>query len=607
MNRITGALAVSALCGTHAASAGAAEAIPEGGRSVLADPLTAYAKRKSNANGSVVTVDAAGPGFTRAFLIESKVRSHDWKYQVFVRLSAPVKKGDALLVHLWARTPWTADESGQSHIRACIEVPGLWKRPQKEKQSLAPLTKSTMVAAGVEWKQFLIRARAPRDMTSDELFVAFRCGMERQRVLVGGMDILNYGHNVAVEDLPWTKPTYAGRELDAPWRTEARARIERHRARMMRISVRDRNGRPLRRAALTLELKRHAFGFGAAFSACGTLERYNPDYLTYRKRITDNFSAASFGNTLKWHPWAGDWGEKHSRAVALEALRWVQQQGLPFRGHCLVWPRKSSVSNAMRRMLEADQPDAAAIQAGILDHIRSIGRATSFWMHEWDVLNESIPCHDVQDICGDRVMVEWFQEARRLLPGVKLALNEYSILSSLTDGDKLQKHEDRIRYLLDNGAPIDVLGMQSHMGGTPPGPERILAVLDRFARFGLPIRTTEFDMKSEDPDILYDFTRDFYTLMFSHPSVIGVQLWGIDQMYEDDGRSSPIGRAHRELVHGTWHTKAEGFTDGRGELCCRGFLGTYAVTVAARGSESMHTAVLPAGDGTHVVTLELKE
>ncbi|MCK5803465.1 MAG: endo-1,4-beta-xylanase, partial [Lentisphaeria bacterium] len=535
--------------------------------------------------------------------VESRVRGNNWEYQVYLHVNAPIRKGDVLLVHFWARTPYTADESGQSHIKVAIELPGLWKRPRKEKTLLAPLTKSIMLAAGTEWKQFFLRAQAPRDVSVKEFMVALRSGMERQRVQLGALDILNYGQSVKVEDLPLTVPTYAGREPDAHWRQEASARIRQHRMQEMKIVVVDQNGKPLEGVAVKLELKRHAFGFGTAFRASHVLEEFNPGHMVYRERILENFSSASFVNALKWHPWVGDWGKQFDRKVTLEALKWVAGQKLPFRGHCLVWPRKSSVSKAMRKMLEVENPNPEEIQRGILEHINSIGRETAFWMQEWDVLNESIPCHDVQDICGDEVMVEWFKEARKVLPGVKLALNEYSILSSLTDGKKLAQHEQRVKYLLGHGAPVDVLGMQCHMGGTPPSPKRILKVLDRFAKFDLPIRATEFDLKISDKKLAYDFTRDFYTVMFSHPSVLGVQMWGFEQMYDKNSDLTAVGRAHRDLVLDRWHTREKGRTDRNGAFACRAFLGTYTVTLTINGAHIDKTFVLQAGKGPHIETL----
>ncbi|MBT3376974.1 MAG: hypothetical protein HN742_39535 [Lentisphaerae bacterium] len=600
---VTALAVVGLLVASHCV--GAPLEAPTGGRPILGDWLKVFAKGRENKKGRTSVASAKGPGFDQVVELESKVRGYGWEYSARVAVRESPQPGDVLLWSFWARTLYTADESGQSMVEAGIEVPGSGKRSERDKARLAPLTQGVLVAAGSEWTQFFIRAQAPAGTAEEKVGLVFRCGMERQRIQLGGMRMLNFGSSRVLEDLPVTRYSYRGREADAPWRAEAKARIETLRTRELRLVVHDATGNPVPNCHVDLTLNRHAFQWGVAFSAFSVVEALSPDYEQQRQRITENFSAASFVNALKWHPWVGDWGKRMDRPVTLEALRWVQEQGLPFRGHCLVWPRKSSVSNAMRKMLEAEIPGPEAIRAGILAHLRSITAATSFWMQEWDVLNESIPCHDVQDICGDEVMVDWFKEARRLMPDVKLALNEYSILSSLTDNKKVLQHEARIRYLLDRGAPVDVLGMQSHMGGSPPSPLRVLTLLDRFAKkFNLPIRATEFDMgQNADAELLYDFTRDFYTVMFSHPQVIGVQLWGIDQMFEKNGSLSPIGRAHQDLVLDKWHTRETGKTDREGALSRRGFLGSHTATLTVDGRTSKHVVDLPPGEGACVVTI----
>jgi hypothetical protein len=203
-------------------------------------------------------------------------------------------------------------------------------------------------------------------------------------------------------------------------------------------------------------------------------------------------------------------------------------------------------------------------------------------------------------------MPAWFKETRRLLPDVRLALNEYSILSSRQDTEKVLKHEARIRYLLAHGAPLDVLGMQSHMGASPPGPARLLAVLERFSRFKLAIRATEYTIKGDDPDLAYDFTRDFYTVLFSHPRVIGIQMWGFDQMYGKNGDLTPIGRAYRDLVLKKWKTRAVGTTSDRGVFSCRGFLGAYAAIVTVNGKKVTKSFTLPKGAGAYDAVLKLE-
>jgi GH35 family endo-1,4-beta-xylanase len=272
----------------------------------------------------------------------------------------------------------------------------------------------------------------------------------------------------------------------------------------------------------------------------------------------------------------------------------------------MVWPRKCSVSNELAQLLKAEKPNKKLIERKILEHIRDIGAATSFCMDEWDVLNESIPCHDVQDICGDQVMIDWFKEARKVLPSkVKLALNEYSILSVLTDTEKISKHEDRIKYLLDGGAPLEVLGFQSHMGGAPPSPERIYRVLNRFSKFHLPIRATEYDIKSNDEDLIYDFTRDFLTIMFSHSSVIGVQMWTFDGFYDKDGQITTFGKAYQDLVLKKWKTVKNGRTDTKGIFSFRGYLGEYELQITVNGQKITKTFKLEKGDGTDNISIDI--
>lgn len=68
--------------------------------------------------------------------------------------------------------------------------------------------------------------------------------------------------------------------------------------------------------------------------------------------------------------------------------------------------------------------------------------------------------------------------------------------------------------------------MQAHFGLDVTPLVKMLAVLDRFARFGLPIQITEFDAQLPNETLQAEFTRDFLTTMFSHPAVSGVVMWG---------------------------------------------------------------------------------
>jgi hypothetical protein len=41
-----------------------------------------------------------------------------------------------------------------------------------------------------------------------------------------------------------------------------------------------------------------------------------------------------------------------------------------------------------------------------------------------------------------------------------------------------------------------------------------------------PSSTPTFDINTDDEELQADYTRDFLTLAYSHPTVVGVQLWG---------------------------------------------------------------------------------
>ncbi len=74
-------------------------------------------------------------------------------------------------------------------------------------------------------------------------------------------------------------------------------------------------------------------------------------------------------------------------------------------------------------------------------------------------------------------------------------------------------------------------------------------------------------MNTDDEALQADYTRDFLILAFSHPAVVGVQVWGFWEkthwrpraaMYRADWTEKPNGRAYRSLVLDQWRTRSDG-------------------------------------------------
>jgi hypothetical protein len=124
-------------------------------------------------------------------------------------------------------------------------------------------------------------------------------------------------------------------------------------------------------------------------------------------------------------------------------------------------------------------------------------------------------------------MVDWFKTARAAGQAPRLFINDHGILPG-GGGDTPHRahYESTIQFLIDEQAPLDAIGMQGHFGSQPTAPDEVLAILDRFARFGKPIMVTEYDITVDDEELAGQFTRDLLTALFSHPAVVGFVMWG---------------------------------------------------------------------------------
>jgi GH35 family endo-1,4-beta-xylanase len=207
-------------------------------------------------------------------------------------------------------------------------------------------------------------------------------------------------------------------------------------------------------------------------------------------------------------------------------------------------------------------------------------------------LNEPFDNHDLMDLLGRDVMVEWFKEARSADPNALLFINDYAILSGGGGTTAHRDHyEETIRFLIEKGAPLDGIGMQGHFGAALTSPDDLRAILDRYAKFGKQIWVTEFDMDIDDEELAAMYLKDFYTTLFSHPSVGGISMWGFwdgahwkknAPLYREDWSLKPAGQAYRELLRNL-RSDASGKTDPSGSFRTHAFFGTYELRVATAG------------------------
>ena len=268
------------------------------------------------------------------------------------------------------------------------------------------------------------------------------------------------------------------------------------------------------------------------------------------------------------------------------------------RGHNLIWPAWRWMPSSAASL--SNNP--TALRTSITNHIASTAATFAGKLSDWDVINEPYSEHDVMDVLGNAEMIEWFKLAKTNDPSARLFVNDYGNLEEVGTNTAHQVgFYNIINYLVTNGAPVEGIGLQGHFGSFLSPPDQIVALLDRYGSFGLPLQVTEFDINVTDAAVQADYTRDFLTLAFSHPSLNAVLMWGFWEgrhwlpdaaLFRRDWSIKPNGVAWTNLVLGEWWTQTNQVSDAAGRLTLRGFRGDYDLEAAAAGVTNRISAQL---------------
>jgi hypothetical protein len=284
---------------------------------------------------------------------------------------------------------------------------------------------------------------------------------------------------------------------------------------------------------------------------------------------------------------------------------------MTIRAHNLVWPSFGNMPADVATL--ANNP--AALRARVDNHVTDEASALNGIADEIDVVNEPYSEHNLQDILGQQEISSWFQLAHQAAPNARLALNDYGILEN--GGNEGRHHNydyDLISSMKAAGAPVDVVGMESHFNGlqlTPP--DQLLSIVDKFAALGVKVGVTEFDVATDDQQLQADYTRDFLTAMFSDPNVTELANFGfwanniynpLVALYNGDWSARPAALIWQNLIEHQWHTDVTGASDASGGYQVRGFQGDYLVTVTAGGVSKQVKVSMPSTAGASVTVVE---
>lgn len=232
------------------------------------------------------------------------------------------------------------------------------------------------------------------------------------------------------------------------------------------------------------------FPVGMALNA-GKLASGDPNYLDV---VLKNFNAVTGENAFKWeslHPEE----DRYDFTEADRIADFAREHGLKLFGHALVWHHQ-------RPDWIFEDNGKVASRALVLrrmrDHIHTVVGRYKDVIYGWDVVNEAIA--DEEDtflresewnrIVGEDYIEIAFRYAREADPDALLCYNDYSLATPA----KREKLERLLKRLLESGAPIDMVGFQSHYSLYWPPVEEVENSLQMVTALGLRVAVSEIDM-----------------------------------------------------------------------------------------------------------------
>ncbi|WP_037316965.1 endo-1,4-beta-xylanase [Salegentibacter sp. Hel_I_6] len=174
----------------------------------------------------------------------------------------------------------------------------------------------------------------------------------------------------------------------------------------------------------------------------------------------------------------------------------AEENGIKMRGHALVWHQQTG--GWIFENENGGKVSKEELLKRMKNHIDSVVPRYSEHIYAWDVVNEAVADDSTKvyresewlEIAGKDFLVKAFEYARQADPDVQLFYNDYNAIIP----EKRDRIIELLKFLQENNAPIDGVGIQAHWSIYGPTEEELREALDLYSDLGLEIQITELDV-----------------------------------------------------------------------------------------------------------------
>lgn len=535
-------------------------------------------------------VDVEGQSFDKAFDWEAtSLPATYYASQLVNWQKTPVKKGDVFVITFWAKGIFARSDGGKIQLNVTLEQNKTWTK-----------SISDTVLLSTEWQQFRLLAEAAADM--DDWSLNFRQHFSLQEIQLADVRLDLYSDLPEGMEVPKVPASYKGMEEDALWRKEALKRIEKYRKNNMTINVTDKDGNPIEGAEVNAKMTRSEFNWGSMVwnSTFENGHLYKNATGFNGEKWLDRFKELGV-NTLVGTVKAGEFQANNWTAKRYaDFVNWCMDNDIDVRAHCVYWETGTGIADRGNYLLptigsanwNVDSVSVDEVRARLEKQVNVISTFIGDYPTQIDVMNELATRHDdgIKSVGWDEG-VRMYQMVKAIRPEAKLVHLETIAGNTSPEGTALPDHVAYTKYLKDLGAPIDICGIQGHVGSAQH-PQWWYVNIDMAAQAADEVAITEYDSAIPEYELRAPYLRDTLIACYSHPALSTFIVWvynydgktpDLSVFWDKDENRHPAYYEWDKLVNHEWKTDETCVTDQNGGAVIRGHRGRYDVTVTVGG------------------------